>query len=198
MAANNKLANEVNFHLNRVRRYGRAGVEYGRCWGPYGQPMTGREWMIVDVESCVYKFDCCGFVRYMLERTFGRIDTQIVTAAGSQRLFPRGTSGSPDGWMALVSNLGARLRVPGWGLVTLQERVIEGFILVTPKHLMISMGVEQNGRLLIADSTALRPPGARGMGTQEIFLHRNLVHPQCMQYSKDGRNWHIVHIVRHL
>ena len=92
--------------------------------------------------------------------------------------------------------------LPRWKLVVPGEsRVIEGCIMISHKHLMISLDTpDQRGMLPIADSTSLRIPA--GMGTSHIFLRpAGNQFPGQFQYRKvDSPHapWVAIYIVRPL
>lgn len=125
-------------------------------------------WFDVDVQRGRYRFDCHGFVRYMINDTFNgnnwRNDIGGNTTKnqyeswerpmrfiGQGKKHPWNWSGSNEEWWQFgedVKNNGVYQR---YQYVTGNPR--RGDILITKKHLMIAMASpDDKGHLLIADS----------------------------------------------
>jgi hypothetical protein len=127
------------------------------------------------VENGSYKFECTGFVKYMLMKEFSGIKNHdnFQNADGinwmdghlSFLLYTNPetlnqtykSAGSPDQWVQHAQELkpgekkaGSMMR----RLVNLSD-IKAGCILITKNHVMISMGtVQHNGALRVADSTS--------------------------------------------
>merc|ERR1711935_188635 len=105
-------------------------------------------WFKVNEKKGTYEFDCSGFVKYMLLETWPDLEVQ-----GHLDFLPgKNYSGGPNDWMKHVRNLKAShpKHPPRWKLVQLGDKLKKGYILITAKHLMISLGPpDTNGHVLI-------------------------------------------------
>ena len=152
-----------------------------------------------------YRFDCHGFVRYMINDEFngpnwrnGKGGYPInnyeswrrpmkfigLDGEGNPIAKPWNVSGLNEEWWAFGEKMKGK-SADGWKGVTTED-LRRGDIIMTKKHLMIAMGSpDPNGMLRIADSTATphfndshRVKGDKsksGLGTGEIKVEGNMM-----------------------
>jgi len=176
-----QLAVTVNNHMANMR------IKNGTTdWGT-GFLINGlKHWSDVDVNIGKYKFDCCGFVKWMLMNSPDNISKLPLSFLGRRNNNVGKSSGHPNDWYnhwVNVRNNG----VPGWTLVKNYGNIKFGDILIKNSdangehgHMMIAMGRLNDGLLAIADSSGTcghkddsRKPPAKGMGTGKIKVEGN-------------------------
>lgn len=110
----------------------------------------------VDERIGKYRFDCTGFVKYML------LDSRIVIPTNIGRGLGN-VSGTTEQWITLAKQLRKNGgEINGWRSVNSPQ---PGDIVITEAHAMISMGTMKDGVLQIADSTG-SPHGRDGTDTR--------------------------------
>jgi len=178
----------VNRHLDNAMSKTVNRSKYGHFTGQ-------NRYYEVDWNSGKYVFDCCGFVKYMLIES-GKKQEEISFLGGGRK----NRSGSPGDWVEFAKSLKQRGgRVPGWVLAKTPQ---PGDILMTSRHVMISMGTPQGDTLKIADSTSTphregdtRGPGRNGMGKGYIRV-RQTSHGWEHAWNPKATDWTPMYFVR--
>jgi hypothetical protein len=181
----------VEWHLSNFQNK-RGEIE----WNGQGHGHPGY-WFDVDVNAGRYKFDCHGFVRYMINDAFNgpnwRNDLggntiknydswkRPMKFIGQLKSKPWNFSGSNDEWWKFGEDVNEN-SVTGWKGVTMED-LRRGDILITEGHVMIAMSSpDKMGQLLIADSSGghkgedhrADDKDVHGMGKGKIRVEGNM------------------------